>query len=364
MIDLGEYKRKPARVFVNYEGWAPDAIDAALRERKKITLPDAYVRRECGCLKRLFVDAYNANRAREGRAADALLDPDECQLAVKDSSYLTFSKEPVADWEIIGDALSDSQEVWVVSRRDMEMQDVEVRRMAKVVDDAEQEVRDHMSALDYVAMTTKSREVDPREPHALLVGMGLMHLLPVRPEWTVADIKCVFARAPRSARRRAGEGSGRRAARREDGNDDALNRARRSAQVLHPREGRRRRVPSRQPRRRAPPGQRPQRVRRERHDGGARAAPVRARGDARARRREAAAAALLGQAPAGPEVPDVDADGARARVVPRAAGQAGGEAAGRAPGRPRGLHGIVARDKGRASPPREIGAVIQNGSSL
>ena len=189
MIDLGEYKRKPARVFVNYEGWAPDAIDAALRERKKITLPDAYVRRECGCLKRLFVDAYNANRAREGRAPDALLDPDECQLAVKDSSYLTFSKEPVADWEIIGDALSDSQEVWVVSRRDMEMQDVEVRRMAKVVDDAEQEVRDHMSALDYVAMTTKSREVDPREPHALLVGMGLMHLLPVRPEWTVADIK-------------------------------------------------------------------------------------------------------------------------------------------------------------------------------
>ena len=226
MIDLGEYKRKPARVFVNYEGWAPDAIDAALRERKKITLPDAYVRRECGCLKRLFVDAYNANRAREGRAPDALLDPDECQLAVKDSSYLTFSKEPVADWEIIGDALSDSQEVWVVSRRDMEMQDVEVRRMAKVVDDAEQEVRDHMSALDYVAMTTKSREVDPREPHALLVGMGLMHLLPVRPEWTVADIKCVFARAPRSARRRAREGSGRRAARREDGNDDALNRAR------------------------------------------------------------------------------------------------------------------------------------------
>ena len=45
MIDLGEYKRKPARVFVNYEGWAPDAIDAALRERKKITLPELNFRR-------------------------------------------------------------------------------------------------------------------------------------------------------------------------------------------------------------------------------------------------------------------------------------------------------------------------------
>ena len=274
-------------------------------------------------LKRLFIDGYNKNREREGRERDALLDPDECQLAVKDSSYLTFSKEPVADWEIIGDALSDSQEVWVVRRRDMEMQDVEVRRMMKLVDDAEQEIRDHMSALDYVAMSTKSREVDPREPHVLLVGMGLMHLLPVRPEWTVADLK-YFIHVK--------------------GGVDVF--------------------PLGSLDSRAPPGQRPQRVRRERHDGGARAAPVRARGDARARRREAAAAALLGQAPAGPEVPDVDADGARARVVPRAAGQAGGEAAGRAPGRPRGLHGVVARDKGRASPPREIGAVIQNGSSL
>ena len=54
----------------------------------------------------------------------------------------------------------------------MEMQDVEVRRMQGVMDDAEQHIKDSMSSLDYVSMTTRAREIDPYEPHCLLCGMG------------------------------------------------------------------------------------------------------------------------------------------------------------------------------------------------
>ena len=40
-----------------------------------------------------------------------------------------------------------------------------------------------------VDMTTVSREIDPFQPHCLLVGMKQMYMLPILPTYTVADIK-------------------------------------------------------------------------------------------------------------------------------------------------------------------------------
>ena len=43
VIDLGEYKKKKAKLYLNYEGWGPDALDEKLRLRSKVVLPEKWV---------------------------------------------------------------------------------------------------------------------------------------------------------------------------------------------------------------------------------------------------------------------------------------------------------------------------------
>ena len=85
--EVGDYRRKKVKIYVQYEGFQPGAIDTKRELRVAISLPDSWVDAPAKRLKEAFLKTYNA-RFRKSRIGD-------CLLAVKDESYLTFSKNIV-----------------------------------------------------------------------------------------------------------------------------------------------------------------------------------------------------------------------------------------------------------------------------
>lgn len=185
VIDCDEYKRKKVKVFVQYEGFQAGAVDVNIELRVGITLPDKWVDAPAYKLKAAFLKTYNSRHKRNP------IDPEKCLLAKGDQSYLSFSKDIVGDDQLIGDAFCENEEIFVVTEKDVEELDAEVANLKKVIEDYEQEAHKSatIDALTVVDMTTVSREIDPYQPHALLIGMKQMYMLPVKPTYTVADIK-------------------------------------------------------------------------------------------------------------------------------------------------------------------------------
>ena len=185
VIDCDEYRRKKVKVFVQYEGFQPGAIDTRLELRVGITLPDKWVDAPAYKLKKTFLKTYN------DRHKKAPIEADKCLLAKNDLSYLSFSKDIIADDRLIGDAFCENEEIFVVTEADVEELDAEVDKLKKIIEDYEQEAHANatIDAMKVVDMTTVSREIDPFQPHCLLVGMKQMYMLPILPTYTVADIK-------------------------------------------------------------------------------------------------------------------------------------------------------------------------------
>ena len=181
--EVGDYRRKKVKVYVQYEGFQPGAIDTKRELRVAISLPDSWVDAPAKRLKEAFLKTYNA-RFRKSPIGD-------CLLAVKDDSYLTFSKNIVGDDRLIGDAFRENDEVFVVTEQDVADLDAEVARLKKILKDYEAEVEKNSTVdmEELTKLTTISREIDPEQAHCLLIGMRQCYMLPVGPEYTVADVK-------------------------------------------------------------------------------------------------------------------------------------------------------------------------------
>lgn len=183
--EVGDYKRKKVRVFVQYEGFQPGAIERKRELRVALALPDSWVDAPARRLKETFLKTYN-QRFRKRPIA-----PEACLLATKDASYLSFSKDIIGDDRVIGDVLRENEEVFVVTEADVAALDAEVEKLKTILTDYEQEV-ERNATVDMEALallTTVSREIDPEKAHCLLIGMKQCYMLPVEPGYTVADVK-------------------------------------------------------------------------------------------------------------------------------------------------------------------------------
>ena len=181
--EVGDYRRKKVRVYVQYEGFQPGAVDRKKELRVAISLPDSWVDAPAKRLKEAFLKTYNA-RFRKSSIGD-------CLLAVKDDSYLTFSKNVIGDDRLIGDVFRENDEVFVVTEQDVADLDAEVAKLKKILSDYEAEVEKNSTVdiEELSKLTTISREIDPEQSHCLLIGMRQCYMLPVGPEYTVADVK-------------------------------------------------------------------------------------------------------------------------------------------------------------------------------
>ena len=121
--EVGDYRRKKVKVYVQYEGFQPGAIDRKKELRVAISLPDSWVDAPAKRLKEAFLKTYNA-RFRKTPIGD-------CLLAVKDDSYLTFSKNVIGDDRLIGDAFRENDEVFVVTEQDVADLDAEVEKLKR-----------------------------------------------------------------------------------------------------------------------------------------------------------------------------------------------------------------------------------------
>ena len=59
VIDLGEYRRKKVRVFVQYEGHTVNALEKRDRLRVGITIPPKWIDSKASKLKEIFIETYN-----------------------------------------------------------------------------------------------------------------------------------------------------------------------------------------------------------------------------------------------------------------------------------------------------------------
>lgn len=186
VIDLGEYKRKKVKVFVQFEGFASKSVEASRRLRVAITIPPKWVDAPVSKLKETFLDTYN-KRQRPHR-----IEPIDALLSVVDTrSYLTFAKSIIADDAKIGDSFHENDEIFVLTATDVENLDDEVRHIKRALEQYEDLARKHRTVdpAKIVEMTTVSRQIDPYKPHILLIGMKQFYMLPVEASFTVADIK-------------------------------------------------------------------------------------------------------------------------------------------------------------------------------
>ena len=79
----------------------------------------------------------------------------------------------------------------MVTEQDVADLDAEVAKLKKLLKDYEAEVEKNSTVdmEELTKLTTVAREIDPEQSHCLLIGMRQCYMLPVGPEYTVADVK-------------------------------------------------------------------------------------------------------------------------------------------------------------------------------
>lgn len=186
VIDLGEYRRKKVRVFVQYEGYTVNALERKDRLRVGISVPAKWIDSQASKLKQIFIDAYNKRCGRiQLSSKNALLS------LVDTRSYLNFAKTMVPDDAIVGDVFHENEEIFLVTEEDVLKIDEAVKSIETSLIEYEKLAIEHRTVdpEDVLAMTTVSKQIDPRNAHVLLVGMNKLYMLPVQLHYTIADIK-------------------------------------------------------------------------------------------------------------------------------------------------------------------------------
>lgn len=178
VVDLGEYKKKKVRVYVQYEGYGINSVPASQRLRVAITIPPKWIDEKVERLKKTFLEAYKRD------LGPTLL------AAADTSSYITFAKVMIPDDSLIGE-LHENQELFVVTEDDVARLDAEISKLEKALLDYEDLARQH-ATVDVSNMAVVS-QIDPEKRHALLIGMGALYMLPVEPQYTIADLKFFIA---------------------------------------------------------------------------------------------------------------------------------------------------------------------------
>jgi len=186
IYDLGEYRKKKVKVWVQYEGYSPNAVAAERRQRLAITLPAAWVDFPIRRVKEIFLEAYNAEHK------DFFIDPKLSFLAKTDEiSYVNFAKHIFTDDNLlIGDTLYDHEELFILTQDDIDKLHAEIEGYQKEIDDIQQAGMKYQTIdIDTALALTPLFQDDPSLFRVVLVGMLKAFVIPVEPHYTIADLK-------------------------------------------------------------------------------------------------------------------------------------------------------------------------------
>eukprot|EP00656_Telonema_subtile_P038400 TRINITY_DN4322_c0_g1_i1.p1 TRINITY_DN4322_c0_g1~~TRINITY_DN4322_c0_g1_i1.p1 ORF type:complete len:544 (-),score=161.22 TRINITY_DN4322_c0_g1_i1:313-1944(-) len=184
---LHKYAKKKLKVFLRYESWKPGVLPEHKSMRSAIKISEKWLDVPVQQLMGHYLAAYNSKHP------DMALPVSQCRLAIKDKSFLLYSKKVVPGTARVGDSFKDAHEVYVVTEQDRTRQASEIRKLITQLKENAAMVSACLTITkeDIEQMKTVKEEgdIDETVAHALLVGLGTTYAVPVTPSMTMADMK-------------------------------------------------------------------------------------------------------------------------------------------------------------------------------
>ena len=189
MIEPGVYQTRTAALNVQYHGF-DDNRDCDHPLKVKITMPEKWLDNPTpvSTLKAFFLKSY---RKKFPEAPLSKLPDEEVDLSVKDESMFVFSKKKLSNDAIVHTTFYDRQDIWAMSAQDWKDMDDELKKYRRAIVRALAHC--HRSATDSwqeVIPVTTSRQLAPTNSYVIFVGWYKMQCVIVKPDMTIADLKC------------------------------------------------------------------------------------------------------------------------------------------------------------------------------
>ena len=188
MISYGVYETRVPALNCYYHGYDENG-ECEHPFKAKVTCPEKWLDNPTpvSTLKAFFMKAYRK------KFPDARLSktPDEqIEVAIKDESMFTFSKQPVKEDAIIHKTFYDRQDVAFLGPEDWQEMDAKLKEYRRVIVRYLAHChRSETGSWEDISPVTSARQLAPTNCYVVFTGWYKMQCVMVQPHFTIADLK-------------------------------------------------------------------------------------------------------------------------------------------------------------------------------